>query len=759
MKHNANYEKTELEKCKEIKDDKLRLQCFNDLAKKSSENTRPKIPQFSNNLMIGMEDESTIKKEKYKPPKPLTFITNVVSINITDSFENIVFKEEDLNKELKEIYEKWKIEQMVVTEKIEASLTLLDDKTFKETFEEIWKEFYKDVYNYYIEDKKINVDVKIFHNNSKINIIIKKNMFDIDLYYKKNRQNFKTKKDMLENFKYYKTDTIKKQPNGKTNFENYREKKKEIVDQIYDIINPTQAPSLATPPPAPTKPTQSLSTTPTQSLLTTTPTQSLSTTPTQSVSTILVAHSVASTIPLVKLTTLKPQASITPSSKPIIPVTLLSTQPEAKCDKYIKTANIMDLLNKKKNKNEKYNNYILIDPAGSAFEENNQVGHIMKYSGSGLSEQIYRFIEKYYEPHSLGILNHTEAILNTTNYGFAGLIHARGPSINHLKKIDDKFYNSIEKTFDAIIQIINDLMKRLKIEGNDKDITILLPMISSSIYGAKLNKEETYLSSYLDKYLPFLTKLHNRTGLNIILHFFPNNTAEGITPNKVKQYLNNICPKTPVIKDESKLDMNIKQAKTLLIGTNFTKENNNKEFNYDNLADGTYDMVVGKLQKLRFFFLINDNKTLKDGISIDNGKVKTDFNINGKFPEYFNDKDDNPTKKFDYIINGEINLFEIGNTNNYTPENSMNVLLNFWSHLNNNGIIIFTNKIRDMVTRLNEINHADIHELFNKIVIKDDDKNTIAIILQKKHINDLHGSNINLDTSNIEYLHNVILKK
>lgn len=250
MKHNANYEKTELEKCKEIKDDKLRLQCFNDLAKKSSENTRPKIPQFSNNLMIGME-ETYIYEEKYKLPKPLTFITNVISINTTDSFEHIVFKEEYLNKKLKEDYKNWKEVQKLVITKTEASLTPLTDETFKETLREIWETFYNDVYDEYSKTKE-DINFDIFHDNTIITTIISNKFKKINKYYNNEYYNneyyynisFKTKQSMLNNFYYYKTGN-----NKKNNYERYIEKIKQTADAIHNSIRLTQTtpakPSLA----------------------------------------------------------------------------------------------------------------------------------------------------------------------------------------------------------------------------------------------------------------------------------------------------------------------------------------------------------------------------------------------------------------------------------------------------------------------------------------------------------------------------------
>ena len=258
MKHNANYEKTELEKCKEIKDDKLRLQCFNDLAKKSSENTRPKIPQFSNNLMIGMEDESTTKSEKYKLPKPLTFITNVISINTTESFERIehIEHKEDLNKKLKEDYKKWKEEQILVIAKTEASLTPLTDETFKETLREIWETFYNDVYDEYSKTKE-DINVNIFNKNTIITTIISNKFKKINKYYNNeyyNNISFKTKQSMLNNFYYYKKNDIKKDSNEKdsnekTNSEKYIEKIKQTADDIHNSIRSTQTtpakPSLA----------------------------------------------------------------------------------------------------------------------------------------------------------------------------------------------------------------------------------------------------------------------------------------------------------------------------------------------------------------------------------------------------------------------------------------------------------------------------------------------------------------------------------
>ena len=248
MKHNANYEKTELEKCKEIKDDKLRLQCFNDLAKKSSENTRPKIPQFSNNLMIGMEDESTTKREKYKLPKPLTFITNVISINTTDSFEHIVFKEEDLNKKLKEDYKKWKEEQILVIAKTEASLTPLTDETFKETLREIWETFYNDVYDEYSKTKE-DINVNIFNKNTIITTIISNKFKKINKYYNNEYYiniSFKTKQSMLNNFYYYKKNDIKKDSNEKTNSEKYIEKIKQTSAKVASVasITPTKVASI-----------------------------------------------------------------------------------------------------------------------------------------------------------------------------------------------------------------------------------------------------------------------------------------------------------------------------------------------------------------------------------------------------------------------------------------------------------------------------------------------------------------------------------
>ena len=203
------------------------------------------------------------------------------------------------------------------------------------------------------------------------------------------------------------------------------------------------------------------------------------------------------------------------------------TQPSLQCD-YITTADITSIL---KTKNVDFTKIILIDPAGSAF-----IGSTT-YNGSGFSGYLYNLFEISGQQHYLGEIKPGEAKLGTNiipNFNFAGLIHAVGPYITNATQQNNIFYDNIKKTVISIENII----KKMNVP---KGTIILLPMISSAIYGAGLNTDETRFKTYLDRYLPFVKTLYEKTGIKIILHYHPTTGVEYLTPDIVKEFVNKTC--------------------------------------------------------------------------------------------------------------------------------------------------------------------------------------------------------------------------
>ena len=123
---------------------------------------------------------------------------------------------------------------------------------------------------------------------------------------------------------------------------------------------------------------------------------------------------------------------------------------------------------------KKYN--IIIDPAGSAFNGSK------KYSGGGLSEQIYTFFGINGKTHNIK-LEEGQSVINDTSLIEYGnnfyLIHTIGPDYKE-KEINDNYWDTISSCISSIKQNVNEIIKKNNISINN--ICIRIPLISTGLY-------------------------------------------------------------------------------------------------------------------------------------------------------------------------------------------------------------------------------------------------------------------------------------
>jgi hypothetical protein len=189
----------------------------------------------------------------------------------------------------------------------------------------------------------------------------------------------------------------------------------------------------------------------------------------------------------------------------------------------ILTDNIVDLLNKSKDNDKK--NYIIVDPAGEAFQGSTE------YTGGYLSDELYKILGLTGATHNIKI-DPTNAVLNNNNDGnitkYGGLIHAIGPDIRVAKyanKYTETFWNDIGKTFDNIFKVANKIK-------NHTDMTLLLPLISTGVFG-NINNSKDLLKEYLDKNFKKIVD-EKKNFKEIIIHTYTD-TEKKIIPNFINK--------------------------------------------------------------------------------------------------------------------------------------------------------------------------------------------------------------------------------
>lgn len=148
------------------------------------------------------------------------------------------------------------------------------------------------------------------------------------------------------------------------------------------------------------------------------------------------------------------------------------------------------------------NNWVIIDPAGTAFQNGSTT-----YQGGGLSGAIYNKFGITGQPHGYNSnLPYCSANISTANLSgkVRAMIHAIGPD----GRLPD--YNTPDKFYNCLRNCIFNIADRIReLEGSqrlDKDTQIRIPLISSSIYDGDIvssNMERYFseLSSNIENYL------------------------------------------------------------------------------------------------------------------------------------------------------------------------------------------------------------------------------------------------------------------
>ena len=138
------------------------------------------------------------------------------------------------------------------------------------------------------------------------------------------------------------------------------------------------------------------------------------------------------------------------------------------------------------------NNWVIIDPAGSAFSSGSTT-----FQGGGLSKIIYDKFGMTGQTHDLENLKAGESEISKFNFEnkIRGMIHAVGPDGRIGGCTPEIFYNKL----DVCISTIAANLSTLQSQRNINDQTqIRIPMISSAIYGGKIASVDNY-KLYFDK--------------------------------------------------------------------------------------------------------------------------------------------------------------------------------------------------------------------------------------------------------------------
>ena len=158
--------------------------------------------------------------------------------------------------------------------------------------------------------------------------------------------------------------------------------------------------------------------------------------------------------------------------------------------------------------NPKWENTIVIDPAGDAFKKGSNT-----YTGGGLSGYLYKKVLKingkfiYDKVHKLSPIHPGEAKINTQITKPKFVIHAVGPNWRDKKinnKISDKSYYDVLK--ETIISIAGIIQKNSELENK----AIALPLISAGKYSPKKLDLKTYFQKYIEFIKEYLITSKNK---------------------------------------------------------------------------------------------------------------------------------------------------------------------------------------------------------------------------------------------------------